>query len=789
MTDKSRAEYHLGAYNIQAKTHIGYAGITLLYVRQGQLTVRSTERCLTLHPDDVLLINKNHAYTLNSTDDNVVICLEVSNHYFSRYYNRYFQHQFLVSSEPHPTPKSKHINMLKVLLAKMLMTHTHGHNDFSLLEANQCLSEILLMLVLYFKEDNPSAQRRNSSFSKRINKVISTIETHYHENISLTQVAQTEHVSLSYLSRLFKKEVGLSFMQYLMNIKFEHAVIDLINTSKPLYQITQDHGFSSTKQFIQRFKSTYQQTPNQFRQQHKNNAHPFEALIPKYLPDLPSHPQHVDEVDTMHLLALLNDTLHPYITQSPLNEHYYPVEAQTITLTTDKKTTPIPKLDYIIHIGELSEVLKQTIQQQLLQIQREAKVDYVGIHHLISGNTILPEYPTDEPIPSFSPYIHSDHAIAFLKQNHMALFITLTHQNMATDLAAHGQKLAQFLTHNVNVFGIDYLQSWQFMYTAPNHRMAQSPEFEQHFHTLKNTIQSVLPHAKIGLFLHPSDVIPLKKDPFFKSSLAQSADFLGYSANPNEQVNLAKISHQSLADSEHHISEKTKNIRYCLKYNNLNTPLFLITWNTLTGDTRHTNGRFFRGALILNTLINVSGKINGIGFWINTEHQEEALTERIDTTSLALFYVFNTKRPAFYALAFRNRLQGCVVAMGQDYLVTETHQGYQIVLTNTAAFNPYISIKEHLMKHFRKEKTILFQGIKPGSYQIRQFIFDQQHGALYRQFEQFQTQYGRDEEIMAYLQQSMPSLTVHDEYIKHSWTIMSELDINAVHFYELRRMT
>lgn len=788
MTDKNRAEYILGAHCIKAQSHNGYAGITLIHVLQGQLKVSSEEISTTLQTGDLLLINKNHPYLLSSDQDNVVISLEVSNHYVSRYYKRYFQNRFLLVPESHPSPKNKHFNTLKGLLAKMLMTHTHGHDDFSLLETNQYLSEILLVLVLYFKEENPSTQRRNSSFSKRVNKIIEVLESRYNQNISLTEVAQAEHISLAYLSRLFKKEVGLSFMQYLMKIKFEHAVRDLINTSKPLYQITQDHGFSSTKQFIQRFKSTYLQTPNQFREQYKNNG-TSPAIPPQtHLLNATTAPEHVEKVDAMRLLSLLNQTPDLYDTQMPLNEHYYPSEEQTITLAIDKKTTPLSQPDYIVHIGELNEVLKQTIQQQLLLTQKTTKVDYVAVRHLISGSTILPEYPSDEPIPSLSPYTHSDHAIAFLKQNHMALFVHINHHDVFADSSAYIQKLTKFMVHNLNVFGLDYLQKWRFIYTAEDQENTQSPEFESHFLTVKHLLKSWLPNVKIGVFFHTEALTPSRKDPFFTSHLIQSADFLGYNANPNEQINLAQVGSQSLANSEHYIQEKTQNLKQCLKYHDLNMPLFLLTWNTLTGDTRYTNGRFFRGALILNTLIDLSSQVNGIGFWINTESQQEALPERINISSLALFHIFNTKRPAFHALSFRARLQGQIVASGPNYLVTQTTQGYQIALTNPTAFNPYISVKEHLMRHFRKEKTFIFHGIKPGIYQVKQFIFDQQHGALYRQFERFQTQYGRDEETMAYLQQSMPSLTVYDKEIKNHWVVMSELDINAVHFYELRKM-
>ena len=37
--------------------------------------------------------------------------------------------------------------------------------------------------------------------------------------------------------------------------------------------------------------------------------------------------------------------------------------------------------------------------------------------------------------------------------------------------------------------------------------------------------------------------------------------------------------------------------------NNLEKPLHLVSWNTLSGNTRYTNGTFFRGALILKNVL------------------------------------------------------------------------------------------------------------------------------------------------------------------------------------------
>lgn len=122
-------------------------------------------------------------------------------------------------------------------------------------------------------------------------------------------------------------------------------------------------------------------------------------------------------------------------------------------------------------------------------------------------------------------------------------------------------------------------------------------------------------------------------------------------------------------------------------------------------------------------------------------------------------------------------------------MLTQIENGYQLLLTNPVIFHPYLSMQEQIIQDLKIRLTFDFSGLKNGSYQVKKWIFDQQHGALYREFERQQTSYGRDDEIMQAIErQAMPYLCVNDIDIINSWSISDELDINAIHFYELKEI-
>lgn len=88
-------------------------------------------------------------------------------------------------------------------------------------------------------------------------------------------------------------------------------------------------------------------------------------------------------------------------------------------------------------------------------------------------------------------------------------------------------------------------------------------------------------------------------------------------------IDFDKISDKDFIKSQDYIVDKTARLKQFLRKHQLNKPLYLNNWNTLTGNTRYTNGTFFRGALILRTVLALSKEVESLGFWINNELHEK----------------------------------------------------------------------------------------------------------------------------------------------------------------------
>ncbi|MDF2660307.1 MAG: hypothetical protein K0Q94_3098 [Paenibacillus sp.] len=91
------------------------------------------------------------------------------------------------------------------------------------------------------------------------------MDAHLHEDISLDQLAGMAGLSTQYLSRQFKEIAGVSFIEYLTNVRMERAGGLLQNSRSSVTEIASAVGYSNAQYFCARFKSKFGVTPMQYR--------------------------------------------------------------------------------------------------------------------------------------------------------------------------------------------------------------------------------------------------------------------------------------------------------------------------------------------------------------------------------------------------------------------------------------------------------------------------------------------------------------------------------------------
>ena len=91
------------------------------------------------------------------------------------------------------------------------------------------------------------------------------VQEHYYQNLMLADVAQKVGISAGYLSTLFQKELSKGFVDYLNEIRIEHACTYLQQNYLKTYEIAYKVGFRDEKYFSKVFKKIKGQSPSEYR--------------------------------------------------------------------------------------------------------------------------------------------------------------------------------------------------------------------------------------------------------------------------------------------------------------------------------------------------------------------------------------------------------------------------------------------------------------------------------------------------------------------------------------------
>lgn len=119
----------------------------------------------------------------------------------------------------------------------------------------------IMLFKEYFMNDNQTAK------SKYVDFAIKYICENYQKNINIKEIADKLAVSESHIFRLFKSEVGYTFIDYLTYFRIKKAVSFLKDPTVRIYEIAEKVGYKDQRYFSVIFKRLVGVTPKEFKEQ------------------------------------------------------------------------------------------------------------------------------------------------------------------------------------------------------------------------------------------------------------------------------------------------------------------------------------------------------------------------------------------------------------------------------------------------------------------------------------------------------------------------------------------
>lgn len=115
---------------------------------------------------------------------------------------------------------------------------------------------------------------RPSSAHPLVERAQAYIEDHYQRRVGLSSVADQLHVSPNYLSRLFRKESGMTLTAYVHRVRLEHARLLLAAGDHSISEIAYLVGYQTYRDFHRNFVKYERSSPRQAKRRLAGPAEP-----------------------------------------------------------------------------------------------------------------------------------------------------------------------------------------------------------------------------------------------------------------------------------------------------------------------------------------------------------------------------------------------------------------------------------------------------------------------------------------------------------------------------------
>ncbi|MEK8130292.1 response regulator [Paenibacillus filicis] len=124
------------------------------------------------------------------------------------------------------------------------------------------LGELKQLTERYLKQAHTaSPETKNQTF----NAILQFVTSNFQQDLSLQGLSEQFYMNPSYISQLFKKEVGETFTMYVSKLRIQYACELLKDTDASVHDIAEKIGYHDYFYFTRLFKKMTGKTPTQYR--------------------------------------------------------------------------------------------------------------------------------------------------------------------------------------------------------------------------------------------------------------------------------------------------------------------------------------------------------------------------------------------------------------------------------------------------------------------------------------------------------------------------------------------
>lgn len=267
----SGANFKVFLVNMLYRTPHVHKAFEICLLLDGHILLLSQKQEMNINKGDFFILNSFQSHELKAQHPALLLTLQVSPSFFSSYYPQIENINFSSSIFPRDINPSLYQTISETILqiAHIYFKKLELHELKCAELLNRTFYHLLQLLPYRTIPDNEKSSSRTRG--KRMRIITDYIDKNFSRKLLLSEIAEREQLSLSYLSHFFKNSFGISFQDYLIKIRCEKARQLLLLTELSLLDISIACGFSDPKYFNSGFKRQYNSSPKNHRKQFQHN--------------------------------------------------------------------------------------------------------------------------------------------------------------------------------------------------------------------------------------------------------------------------------------------------------------------------------------------------------------------------------------------------------------------------------------------------------------------------------------------------------------------------------------
>ncbi|WP_158702803.1 GH39 family glycosyl hydrolase [Paenibacillus faecalis] len=806
----------------------------ILFVLSGNAQLLRKQERFLLKESDITVINSKEVHSISGDEQCLLLVLQISQSYLEQQYGSMKDLQFICNSSQYDQKHQEEFDTIRQMLAHMMFIYTKQENGYEL-EMKGMLFRLIAYLVKYFaKERSPADHLTDVKYMDRLMAITEYIQQNYSEPITLTELAEKEYLSVHYLSRFFKKVLGITFSNYLNGVRLEHAMYDLLYTDETITQIAINNGFPNLKSFNKVFHEAYGQSAKQYRSSHKKHAyvHSFQqsTVAPNYL-----------ELNQQEAFkALFKYLPKPNEDITYRSQEKWIKKSETVQMNDGSSTKLVHTWKRLTSIGKAKEGLYANVQRQLTQLQKDIGFTHIRFHGIFDDEMMV--YQEDEsgnPYYQFAyvdqlfdfflsiglkPFIELGFMPAKLASSDSTIFIKKSNVSFPRSLNRWTGLVKAFVEHCIERYGYDEVAKWYFeVWNEPDVSAFWDGTKEQYFELHHATYQVIKQYSQLKMG-GPSLLSPtILRDRWLQDYLEYCKknncipDFISIHSYPYDQVfhdllqqhnphehfhwNTDELSdYWVMSESSDYLAQVVAKTYQIVADVDIKIEEIHVTeWNSSGNQRDLIHDTCYQSAYIVKNIIDNLDQVDSLCYWTCTDLIEEfTVSDHMFHGGLGLMTMTGVPKAAYYAYQFLALLGHELIKKGNNYCVTRRGQEIQVLVYHYVHTDQLYRLNE--VSHInRMDRYGIFEHTDPlqftlelvsmptGTYQIRKMTLNRQWGSSFDNW----VEMGHPEclypEDLAYLQAiSQPKREVYKMFIDSQFNVKAELSPHEVQLYILK---